>query len=205
MQQYLRLIYLFLICLGLTSCISLRAPQTPSNYQIQTPKQRAGALAALNQWHINGALSVSEAGHTDLAQYTWQEQANQHYTIVFSGPLGIGQQRLQGSPERVTLTNARGQRFSANSAESLLVQQLGWHLPVTGLRYWIRNLPAPGTPADTRYDQYGHLIELKQQGWQIHYQRFQRVHNMDLPSVLLLNNPRVQVKIVVKQWQLNVT
>lgn len=201
MQRITQALILIITSITLISCISMRAPKAPDNYQTAKPQQRAKALTSINQWQINGAISVTESGHTDIAQYTWQQQPN-HYIISFSGPLSIGQQRLVGTPDKVTLTNAKGQSFSAKSAEQLLVQQLGWHLPVAGLGYWIRNLPEPGTPSSTKYDQYGHLTELKQQGWQINYQRFVRVNQLDLPSVILINNPRVRVKIVIKQWQL---
>ena len=51
----------------------------------------------------------------------------------------------------------------------LLEQTLGLRLPVTGLRYWVRGLPAPGPTALLQTDAAGRLTRLEQNGWVIEY------------------------------------
>lgn len=196
-----RVIGLFVICLLLTGCISMRAPRAPENYQVQTHEQRRVELNDITHWYIRGAMSIRQTNRSDIVQITWQQNGN-NYRINISGPLSVGAARLIGRPGHVVLEKSQQEKFTAKNPESLLQQQLGWRLPVSNLFYWVRGLPNPKLTAKTQYDQYGHLITLTQSNWQVHYQRFLRVKNIDLPSIMSLTNPKLKVKLVIKRWQI---
>ena len=83
-----------------------------------------------------------------------------------------------------------------------LVKETGWNLPVSDLAYWIRGLPAPGSEAVKHFDQFHHLIELDQKGWRIQYLRYSNVNQIDLPTKIFMNYPRMSVKIVINSWQI---
>ena len=104
---------------------------------------------------------------------------------------------------RVVLVDADGQTFAARDADALLQQVAGWQLPVTGLRYWIRGLPAPAAAkAQARRDESGRLSQLTQSGWTIKYNRYQLVNGISLPGKLQLLHDGISVRIVVDKWEL---
>jgi outer membrane lipoprotein LolB len=62
-----------------------------------------------------------------------------------------------------------GDVLTANSPEDLILQQLGYELPVSYLEFWIRGLPAPDFKAELTFNELNQLSEISQDGWKIIY------------------------------------
>lgn len=186
--------------LWLTGCATLPAPQTPVNKNIDW-NTRAETLSSIQEWDIKAQIGVRTNAEAQSASLSWQ-QHEKNYTIQVFGPMGVNSYVLTGSPKRVELLNAQGKAYYAKTPEELFIKQTGWNLPVSDLFYWIRGLPVAGIPADKHFDSFNHLTELTQDGWKIRYLRYTSVDNIDLPSKIYLENPRLNVKIIISQWYL---
>ncbi len=193
---------LILICtLWLTSCANTTPQsQTPLNKNVSWDS-RVQTLSGIENWDLNALIAIRNRKDDATASLTWQ-QNRKNYTLNVFGPLGTNPIKLSGKPGQVALQNAHGQIFYASTPEALLAQQTGYQLPVSGLYYWIRGLPVPGTPSQTHFDTYHHLVELDQQGWKIQYLRYTSVHQIDLPTKIFLVSPDLSVKIIINKWQL---
>lgn len=181
----------------LSGCATV-APPAPGT--VVAWKDRQAALARLQSWQLSGKIAVQTAQDSGSATIDWTQHAGQ-YSISLLGPLGSGGFKLSGNPREVTVITAEGKQFHAASPEQLLAQTWGFHLPVSYLNYWIRGLPAPVPIANTQYDAYGRLSELKQQGWSIRFQSYTHAGNLDLPSRLAMTSPELNIKMVIYQWQ----
>ena len=168
-----------------------------------TPAPRGSqSAAAITAWQLNGRVSLTRGEEGWHAGLYWQEQADTFYLRV-SGPLGQGGFQLNGDARGIVLVDADGQSFVARDVDALLVQVTGWQLPVKGLRYWIRGLPAPAAgKAKATRDEVGQLLRLEQSGWTVNYQRYQLVGDVLLPVKLQLLHADIAVRIVVDQWEL---
>lgn len=200
MRKFRSAIVLF--CFWLVSCTTMQpASQTPQNEKLAWDN-RVQTLSGIETWDLKGLIALREMHSKDdgTATLQWQQQ-HHHYHIALFGPLGSNSMELTGQPGRVELASANGKHFYANSPEQLLAQQTGWVLPVSNLYYWVRGIPVPNTPAEKEFDSYHHLTVLRQQGWTIQYLRYTSVRNIDVPSKIFLNNPDMNVKIVINQWQ----
>jgi YD repeat-containing protein len=63
-------------------------------------------------------------------------------------------------------------------------------------------LAAPGV-ATTQYDAFGNLIGVNQQGWEVTFDRSERVDRVDLPQILHIKSKHQQIKLVIKDWNLH--
>jgi len=164
--------------------------------------QRKNDLLTLSHWQANGAIGVKQQNKAANASLYWTQNGKNNYSINMQGPLGAGALKITAKPGKVTLLQGNKPPQSAPTAEALLKATTGWYLPVSNLYYWARGLPVPGLPAKTSYDQYHHLTQLNQQGWQISFQRYTAVGNLDLPSKMVLQKSPFTIKLIFKQWQL---
>lgn len=200
-MRILRSYIIILLAFGLTSCATLSEQPAALNQSISW-QDRATRLVGIQTWDIKAVMAVrtnagSEGGSANLQ---WQ-QNQQGYTMLLFGPLGADSIKISGQPGHVSLETADGKKFRASSPELLLAQQTGWQLPVSNLYYWIRGLPAPGLPGRKQFDAYNHLVRLYQQGWAIDFLRYSSVNQIDVPTKISLQNWRLKVKIIIKQWQ----
>jgi len=133
----------------------------------------------------------------------WREAAG-HYRLNLAGPLGQGALQIIGTVGGVAhLQTANGRQYAARDADALVLSATGWQLPVTGLRYWIRGIPAPGGKASMALDDHGRLARLQQSGWDITYSRYQSAAGRDWPSRMHLETADISVTLIVDQWTIS--
>lgn len=139
-------------------------------------------------WSMSGKLGVSAGREHGTFGVNWR-QDNDRYEINLLGPLGIGVARVSGEPGRVVLDVPREEPRTADSADDLLHEALGFDIPVAPLRYWIRGNPAPGPYQTTPGG-------LRQMGWEIEYLKYAG----RLPVKMRLTRPEVKLVMVIREW-----
>ncbi len=178
----------------LSACSTITPPKTVEIPQVQQNAQQ------WTSWIINGNLAVKSADQAGNASYRWKQVGPSQYDILIFGPLGTGTLRLKGQSDVVTLTNSKGQVFSAKTPEELLQQEAGWSMPVSNLYDWIRGLPAPGS-AQTTYNADHTLSKLIQDGWTIDYVSYTTVNGSRLPNKIFMNSGDASVRLSINEWK----
>ena len=164
-------------------------------------QRHAAWVRAQHDWRLTGrfALKIGHRGWT--ASLHWRERAGDYRIDIFD-PLGRTLAQLDGGPQRVTLRTGGSAPRHAGSAAALMQAELGWSLPVAGLRYWVRGVPAPGTqPTRMQFDGSGRLAYLVQNGWEVSYVDYnEALGARALPARLRLVNGDVHLTLLVDSW-----
>ncbi|MDR1057275.1 MAG: lipoprotein insertase outer membrane protein LolB [Coxiellaceae bacterium] len=182
---------MLIIVIFSSGCVCFQKPPPSCQARQVTLQQVTG-------WDLSGALSVTYNKKGDFAHFTWVQKEN-CYTINIFGPLNISNIRIVGDANNVTLWQAKKKYIRAKTPEQLIYDQLGWRLPVSNIRYWILAHPVPGKIDAINFDQHGHLVFLRQNGWQIKYFGFRahRSKHIDLPQIIEIKNEEITIKIKV--------
>lgn len=152
-----------------------------------------------SHWTAKGRLAVTQARKGGNASFFW-EQNGDHSRIRLHGPFGAGSVIITADPQGILAIDAKGEKHQAASAEELMEKLAGWHVPLSGLRYWIRGLPIPGVPiAVQQINKEGCLQRLSQNGWIIHYHQYIDDKEL-LPKRIELRNPKLKIKLVITAW-----
>ncbi len=191
----------FAIGISLCGCTNLKLPTHGNIVYNRIPwKARYKALNKVRQWQIDGAFSIQQPQKNIIAAYTWQ-QHNGNYTIAIHSSLDLVSIEIYGNCNRVILRRSNTETNTSTSPEALMQQQLGWQLPISNLFYWIKGIPAQ-KKYTARFDGFGHLQTLTQDGWTVNYSQYLPVGSVDLPQILSLQKPPYQIKIVIKHWKI---
>ena len=157
-------------------------------------------LSGFRTWTLRGTLTVSADGEKSQIDMQWRESP-ETYVLRFTGPLGVGLLEVEGSDAGVEARFPDGRRIRAASPEALLEAEIGWSVPLQGLRYWIVGVPAPdGTLARLNIDESGRLAGLEQAGWTVVYERYRRVGDLALPEHVRFSSGSVEVTVIVRRW-----
>ena len=153
------------------------------------------------RWRALGKLAARTGDGNWSASLDWR-QAEEDFRLRLSGPFGQGALQVEGSPGKVELTTARGERRSAGTPEALLDQELDWNLPASSLRHWITARARPGVPVeDWTLDEAGRLSSLAQQGWRLAYVYRGDSRGPSLPDRITLRGEGVVVRIAIRDWR----
>ncbi len=172
---------------------------------IDWPQQQA-VLAGIQQWHISGRIAVQTAENGGQADFYWQQNGIHDYRIKIQAPLGVGTTWIEGNRQGVVLRTSAGEEAVDQDVDRLIYQLQGWPLPVSGLYYWVRGLPADNSQYSiTQWHDNGLPNVIEQDGWRIELRSYVEQEGKLLPKKLFisrLDNQEVDVRLIVRRWEL---
>ena len=162
----------------------------------------ADELSRLRNWSLLGTLAVRTSdGDASRVTLQWR-QTRDSYLVRFMGPLGVGLFEVEGTAGEVEARFPDGRSVGAASPEVLLEREMGWSVPLQGLRYWVVGAPAPGGPAPKlEFDGHGRLARLQQAGWTVVYERYDGIDDLKLPERIRFSSESVDATVVVRRWK----
>jgi outer membrane lipoprotein LolB len=194
----------FLLTLFLLLGACARMPVTPALSPQEIERRWAShraALEAIKQWSLEGRVAIQTEKDGWNAGLHWKQAADA-YAMRVMAPLGQGSYELEGDSVGVVMRTPKNETLMAATPESLMQENLGWSLPMTGLHYWVRGIPDPASPIEAiQLDGEGRMAELRQAGWRISVLRYERAGGLELPTKLFMHNLRLKVRLVVDTWQ----
>lgn len=200
-MSLLRTLPVIFLAMSLAACSSLHQRETLElGGDAQAWKEHRQKVEPIESWELQGKLGIRSPGESGSGTLFWL-QRNNYYDIRLSGPLGRGATRIQGDSKQTTLEVAGREPVSAESAEALLEQQIGWRLPVEQLLWWVRGLPAPDTASRLQLDTHSRLARLSQSGWQVEYSRYQQIGEVELPQRLQISGHDLLLTLVITDWK----
>lgn len=162
--------------------------------------ERQQRLSAIKAWAVEGRLAIRTDDDAWSATLQWA-QKEQLYMMRVIAPLGQGTYEVKRGYGKVSLLTAENELYEAEDAESLMLNNLGWSVPVEGLKYWIRGLPDPDYRIENiKVDEHALMTELEQSGWKISFSRYSEEEQYILPGKIVLNNERVKITVLAKDW-----
>lgn len=173
---------------------------------------RQQQLAGINEWeiHARAAILLKDENEKDKVYpvgISWSRQKDL-FSMVIEAPFGQGVIRIESniSTDRsklFKLTLADGNYRLGATPEALLVDLLGWSIPVSGLKSWIKGLPQPDIESSYEIYGSGRLKSLRQNGWLINYLAYfsEEKQAQQLPKRLYLKHNNLGIKIVIERWE----
>ena len=195
----MRLAIILLSSVLLSACIGPQVKDTrPADAQWQARLQQQQEL---KNWAFRGRTAIRQDREGWNASLNWEQKADD-FLIQLSGPFSQGGARLEGNAQQVTLTLDNGERYQADSPERLLMQVMGWQLPVSALRDWVRGLPYAQLAVDKQtLDERGRLRQLEQGGWHVDYRDYMAFEQTTMPAKIFITHPDLDVRIMISRWQ----
>ena len=200
-KQKVRIFVVLIFSTLLISCSTI----STENLNPSTIYDRAtlnSEFKKITKWKIGGVIGIIYNDKAESANYIYSQDGNK-FDIKIYGPLGVGSIEISGNNFEVTLTNSKGQSKTANNVKSLMLDELGWYVPIQGLKYWIKATVEPNLPVEIKTDSNNLFSRLSQQGWQISYSNYQVInHKYPLPAKMRMSQNGLIIKIAIKSWQI---
>jgi outer membrane lipoprotein LolB len=162
---------------------------------------RFDQLQSLEHWTLGGRLAISDGKEGGSGSLLWQNDGDETQ-MSFHGTMGKGAWQLQAGPAGARIELANGETHLAPTIAALVLQQVGWQVPVDALSWWVKGLADPGKWESRQLDEKGQLVKLSQFGWEVEFGNYGQVSGSWLPSKLTARRGKYLVKMVVRTWHL---
>ena len=158
-------------------------------------------LAELERWRVKGRIGLIHGEEGWHAGLSWAQQGTA-FEIDLDGPVGQAALRMIGDDQLITLFLPDEAPMSADTPERLVRDKLGWELPVSGMRWWIKGQPQPDANSVNTLDESGRLQDIKQTDWRVRFLEYQTVDGIDLPRKMRIEHRELTIKLVLHEWTL---
>lgn len=162
------------------------------------PPTAPPASEVLQAFTLQGRVSVQYGEESLSGQLDWRAQADGD-EVLLSSPLGQGMAAISRNKAGVRLVRPGEPVVVAENVEMLTRSELGFRLPLSGLRYWVQARPDPARPSKIRLDTAGGVEQIAQDGWRIDYLQYQESR----PRKIQVSREGLEIRLVVDQWQTN--
>ena len=180
---------------GLLAACTGASPRPDSTAEHESHRQ---AVLQDAYWQLAGRLAVRDARQGGTGALRWQHSP-QLDVLDFRAGLGAGAWRLQVPSEGlVVLKTGGGERFTGTDVQQVLKHHLGWTLPVSKFRYWVRGISGPGPVDGGVHDRRGRLVRLVQDGWTVDFGKFSGTPA--LPGEIRAESGEYSVRLLVQSW-----
>lgn len=186
----MRWLAVLVVCM-LNGCVLLPPAPAPA----MRPAQPESAPFAMN-----GRISVNHQGTRHTASLRWTHTA-QTDEILLLAPLGQTAARVYRDSRSAMLDDG-DKHYQADDAETLMQQVLGWYLPLGGLHHWVLGLAETGNPAQIERNGNEQIAALRQNGWEVQYQRYPDSNPHSLPTRMQLSRDGLQIQLLIDEWEL---
>lgn len=160
---------------------------------------------------IGGRLSVQyqRNGHDESLHggFEW-EQTPQQTAITLRSPLGQTMATIEITPQSSTLRQSGKPPRTAADVDTLIRGELGWPLPVSGLRNWLQGFATDADNHPFIASPQGPDSVLTQDGWHIRYAAWQDGDASSPPRPKRIDLSRateeagdVSIRIAIDDWQ----
>jgi outer membrane lipoprotein LolB len=164
------------------------------------PLSSAEAGPEAEAFGFSGRIALRQQDHYVSGGIRWRHQAARDDILLLS-PLGQGVMQIVRDTEGAALRTSDDKEYRAADAEQLAWNVTGWRIPVSGLVYWVRGVPRPGSIAHEERDAMGRLQLLTQDDWRIEYQTYADAPDTTLPRRMVLTRPEFEIKLVIDSWE----
>ena len=188
-----------LLALLLAACGTLSpapAPTAPPALYLAHLAQ----IKHINAFAMHGRIAILTQAKGFSGGVRWHHHVDGDDIGLYS-PLGSQLGQITRDQTGVTLTNSSGNSLHANDAETLTQQALGWSLPLSGLADWMLGRPANDAVEVLAWDDNGNITRMQQQGWDIQYTAYKTYEGIPLPGKITLKNQKLDLKLVVEDWE----
>ena len=195
--------WLLFLVLTLNACtgVSVKDPGLVDKTSFQ---DRTVRLTAISEWGLAGKISLDDGDQGGSGKLKWDVGPGQS-ELDFHGAMGRGAWRLKMGPEGAQLKLADGTEQTAADVNDLIREHIGWPVPLDALQWWARGLAAPGIIENEQFGSEGLLVSLRQFGWNVDFNRYDSVEDIELPVRLKATRNNYRVKLAISRWRMDVS
>lgn len=151
--------------------------------------------ALLTPYVVSGKAVVQSAQGDQRLNFRWR-QTQDEYQITVWGALGVGRLQLAGTQQSLLVTSGRDS--VSGPARAMMVQHLGWSVPLEAMGSWLLGEPATSLPqGQIRTDDQGRITQLQQAGWQVEFSRFELLDGVWRPRRLDITAAQMTMGMVL--------
>jgi outer membrane lipoprotein LolB len=155
------------------------------------------ARETLDAFSLEGRFSLRHENKNYSGRLSWRHRGTDN-TVLLSSPFGQGMAEITTRESGAQLTASDGKVYTANDAETLTRQVLGYPLPLNQLTNWVRG--RDNEPGLSERDAQGRPLRLRYQDWRVEY-GYEGDDPQAPPSLIIAERVgELELRLKIDEW-----
>lgn len=151
----------------------------------------------IERYQILGKMSFSDGQDGGSGRIDWQFN-NGYVVALLKAPLGSKSWEIKEFEGGAQIETNQGYKQISESAQSLISQELGWHVPWNELKHWIKGSPHLSNKSEVTVHNDGY--DIREKGWVIQYSKLRSFETGELPMKIVARKDNYAIKVSIKSW-----
>ena len=155
------------------------------------------------QWQFNGKVAIKTPEQAQGLKINWH-QIDDQFDINLYTTFGITDLKIKGNKHTVNIESDQGP-ITGTSAQQLIWQQTGWHIPIDNLQHWLLGDVTDATNVELSNNGHflsGNIYDNFGRQWQLSLNKYQPVQGRTLPHSLRLRHDKLLLKLAIIEWKI---
>lgn len=186
--------------IALAACATLPQPVEQAASGTTPSTAYLDKTAHIHRFAINGRIAILTQTKGFSGGLRWHHHPEGDF-LDFYSPLGTQIGSISKDENGVILTTSDRHTVEAQDIETLTQSTLGWSLPMQGLPDWVLGRPSSVEAEILKQDEEGRILHMRESGWDIQYPAYMETDEVALPGKITLKSEKLDLKLVIENWQ----
>lgn len=198
------------LCLSfmlLAGCETTPAIDDDAELSARITRKCADSMEISGRVSMNYTLSRNDKTESLHGKFSWKQNQDKTHIDIFS-PLGQTLAVIELAPGQAIFTASGKIPVRATDPDTLVFQQLGWPLPVSGMRHWLQGCVTDASGKTFLADP-AHPEVTTPDGWRIHYVSWNAFPgNQLVPRRIDMNHTpgagaavsEIRIRLIIDEW-----
>lgn len=189
----LRTAAVMMLCVAIAGC-AVREPRPEGAWA----EERLAFFETRSEWAVSGRAALRDGRRGGQLSFAWEAEG-EHHTIDLKTVTGGKRWRLRFGPGYAELEGSEVGHMIDTRPEPLVEAAVGWPIPVSQLKDWIRGLVSD-PKEQVNFARDGTIESLSGESWALVYRRYDTFDGVLMPVLLEAESDPYRVRLVMREW-----
>lgn len=200
---------IFLVLLAfvlLQACDQTRVPQATTEWDDPLWQAHYKELKPIQAYSLKGRIGISQPQESFSSNFRWQQNAYKDFDFRMYGAFGNTYVLMNSKPNWTTLETGDEQFFEGPDASELIVQTMGWPLPLNYLSDWVKGVPTGVGRDQIKINADGTLQSLSYQSehrlFQVNFEKYRQFNDKMMPTKIKILESANKLTLSIRSWEI---
>lgn len=190
----------------LQACETQRVLQPTTEWDDPLWQAHYKTLKPIQKFSLKGRIGISNPQDSFSSNFRWQQKDFKNFEFRMYGAFGNTYVMMQSTPEWTTLETGDERFFEGPDASELIIQTMGWPLPLNYLSDWIKGVPTGVGRDEIKINADGTLQSLSYHAghriFDVSFEKYALFQNKKMPTKIRILESGNKLILSIRDWEI---
>ncbi len=200
------IIFALFSLLVLQACETQRVVQPTTGWDDPLWQQHYQQLKPIQKYSLKGRIGITNPEDSFSSNFRWQQKDFKDFEFRMYGAFGNTYVMMKSTPDWTTLETGDERFFEGPDASELIIQTMGWPLPLNYLSDWIKGVPTGVGRDEIKINADGTLQSLSYHSnhriFNVSFEKYGQFQDKKMPTKIRILESSNKLILSIRSWEI---